>query len=124
MATNRCPMCHVVNEGTAWRCGRCGYEFGQPIDKVRELLRGQLLSSRITFWCLLVLLVGVLAGPAYLAAQGTGIVVMPGIVTVVLITRAMLRASSKISISRQSLASLARQQTPLPKATVVASRAH
>jgi hypothetical protein len=40
-------MCHRVSEGTAWRCN-CGYEFGQPVEQVRTLLRGQRTTASIT----------------------------------------------------------------------------
>ena len=63
-------MCHTVNADVDWRCGRCGYEFGQPIEKVRELLRDQLRGARIAFWILLVLILAAFAGPGYLAYAG------------------------------------------------------
>lgn len=39
-------MCHRVSEERAWQC-ECGYEFGQPVDKVIELLRDQRTNARI-----------------------------------------------------------------------------
>ena len=48
MAAKRCPMCHTVNEDRDWQCQRCHYEFGQPVERTRELLRVySLLDGRI-----------------------------------------------------------------------------
>ena len=37
-------MCHAVTAADNPECD-CGYEFGQDVDKVLKLLRGQLTSS-------------------------------------------------------------------------------
>ena len=40
-------MCHRASDARAWQCD-CGYEFGQSVDKVLELLRGQRKSAAAT----------------------------------------------------------------------------
>ena len=40
-------MCHRVNAENATRCD-CGYEFGQPVEAVIELLRDQHTRTWIT----------------------------------------------------------------------------
>ena len=44
-------------------------------------------------------------------------VILPGIGLVAILVRSILRMSTKVDISRASLASLDRQQAELPKAT-------
>jgi hypothetical protein len=121
MGAKRCPMCHQANEELDWQCRRCAYEFGQPVERVRELLRDQITSARIIFWILLVLLLAVLAIPAYLAYLGSRIVFVPGVLTLFFLMRSTIRARQRIRISHESLRSLDRQQAELPKATVRSS---
>lgn len=109
-------MCHFANEGTAWQCGRCGYEFGQSIETLRGMLLDQLRGARITFWILfaldLAVLVGVVVGVMH------GMVLLPGLPFIAL-TWWTVRTGQKISISKHSLALIADKQAELPKATVV-----
>jgi hypothetical protein len=110
-------MCHQANEEPAWQCRRCGYEFGQSIDKLRGMLLEQLGRARITFWILFAICGAVLAGVVYAIVHGHAIV--PGF-TLVMVVWWTVRARQTISLSKYSLASIERQQAQLPKATVVA----
>jgi predicted membrane-bound spermidine synthase len=109
----RCPMCHHANEGSAWRCDSCGYEFGQTVEKLREMLRDQLASARVAFWTALSL------DAAFLGAAILGVVYgfvflpwLPFIGT----TMWTLRANHKISVSKHSLLLI---EPKLPKATLL-----
>lgn len=108
-------MCHTVNEDRDWRCRKCGYEFGQPIERVRELLHDQLLNSKIVLGLLLGLDLAVLAGTGVGLYYGHAIFPGLGFAFVVAWT---VRAGRKLALTRESLRSLDRQQAALPKATV------
>src|SRR5690349_2596769 len=108
MAAKRCPMCHQANGGLDWQCRRCAYEFGQPIEKVRTLLRDQMTSARITFWILVVIDLALVAVPGYLVYSGSRYVFAPGIVTFAFLLRWTIRSGQRIRISRESLQSLDR----------------
>lgn len=113
-------MCHGVNEDRDWQCRRCGYEFGQPVERVRELLHDQLTNARIALWLLLVADVVLVALPLYGLFVGARVVLVPGIITVLFLTRATVKSAQKISISKQSLRALESHDQPaeLPKATL------
>ncbi len=108
-------MCHGPNEDTAWQCRGCGYEFGQSIEKLRELLHDQLRSARIVFWVLLVLDLAVLGGCVVGAYYG--ILVRPSLAFFFVIAWTV-RAHHKLSVTRHSLALIDKQQAALPKATL------
>src|SRR6516162_4785104 len=112
MPAKRCPMCHQANEDRAWQCRRCGYEFGQPVEKVQELLRGQLRSAHIVFWLFLLIDLGLAGAQVYLYEPW---IPWPVPVTLfVVATSVMIRAVIRISISRNSLRALKGQQAELP----------
>jgi hypothetical protein len=115
MAAARCPMCHQANERTAWQCRRCGYEFGQTIETLRGMLLAQLGRAKITFAIMLVLELVLASGTVY--AISRGFVLLPWL-PFLLVTWGTVRAWQKIAISRESLASIERQQAQLPKASV------
>jgi hypothetical protein len=106
-------MCHRVSAATAWRCA-CGYEFGQSLERVRELLRDQQTSLRIALAFLLVLDVAAVAGAVYAAMHGFIVFSALGFTTLILATA---RAAQKLWITRASLRQLASRDT-LPRAVV------
>lgn len=114
MAAKVCPLCHCSSPGSAWQC-RCGYEFGQSIDKVRVLLRDAQTSARILLVVMLVLDAAAIAGTIYLMVHGC--LVYSGLVTVLLIV-GTVRMARKLRIVRESLRQLAERHAPLPKATL------
>jgi uncharacterized membrane protein YvbJ len=120
MPAKRCPMCHTVHEDRDWQCRKCGYEFGQSVERVRELLRDQLTNAKIALVLLIIVDLGMLALPIYGVLARSGIIMFPGIFSVVFLTRWTVKNAQKISISRQSLRSLADQEkrAELPKATL------
>lgn len=117
MPAKRCPMCHQANEDRAWACRRCGYEFGQPIEKVIDLLRGQRRTAWITFWLFLVLTLG-LAGWLGFGLEVLPVPMLVPILSACFATLWTVRAAHRIRITRQSLRALGAQRTELPKATV------
>src|ERR1043165_2946026 len=98
MSARRCPMCHQVNEQLDWQCRRCNYEFGQPIEKVRILLRDQMTNARIAFWSLVACTLALFAIPGYLLYSGSAIILVPGMLPVLLVTRWTIRAWQRIRI--------------------------
>jgi hypothetical protein len=114
MAAKVCPLCHCSNPGSAWQC-RCGYEFGQSVDKVRVLLRDQQTNARILLVVMLVLEAAVLAGAIYLSTRGAGR--GPWLVLIPLVYWTV-RAVRKLGIVRESLRQLDERHAPLPTATV------
>ena len=118
MPAKRCPMCHRVNEHTEWQCRACGYEFGQPIARVKELLRDQLINARIAFWLLLLVDIAVFAVPGVMIYSGSRVVLFPGFLLLLFLSRWTIKSYTKIRISRESLRSLDAQQAELPKATL------
>jgi hypothetical protein len=107
-------MCHQANEDRAWNCRRCGYEFGQPIDKTLELLRGQQRSQRILVVLMLVLLVAIVGTFAL-----TWLLVPWFVMIAASATNAiwLARTYHKLALTRASIRSLSAQQ--LPEATAV-----
>jgi hypothetical protein len=96
-------MCHRASEATAWQCS-CGYEFGQHVEKVREMLRTQLRTSWISLAACLFLDVAMVA----LATVGSAIALF-GLVGLLGATGRSLR---KILVSRESLRQLAPAELP------------
>jgi hypothetical protein len=97
-------MCHRASESTAWQCA-CGYEFGQDIEKVREMLRAQLRTSWISFGALL------LADVAMVTLAVVGLALTPLLVLAALVG-ATGRSARKILVSRESLRQLAPAELP------------
>ena len=114
MAAKVCPLCHRSNPPSEWQC-RCGYEFGQSIDKVRVLLRDAQTNARILLVVMLVLDAATIAGTIYLMMHGW--VVYSWLVSVLLIV-GTVRTARKLRIVRESLRQLAERHAPLPKATL------
>jgi hypothetical protein len=115
MPAKRCPMCHQANEDRAWSCRRCAYEFGQPVEKVLELLRGQLRSQTIIVLVLLALLGGLVAAIVFRIPVATSVAIL----TLVMNASWLARASHKLALTRSSLRSLSARHHELPKAVVV-----
>ena len=97
-------MCHRASESTAWRCS-CGYEFGQNVEKVRDMLRAQLRTSWFAFGSLLV------ADLALVALAVVGLALTPVLVLAALLG-ATGRSARKILVSRESLRQLAPAELP------------
>lgn len=99
-------MCHRSSEERAERCD-CGYEFGQPVEQVIELLRDQHTRTWIT------LVFAVLA----LAASVVGMLFFP-FFAMFLIGGTFLwsgRMSRKLWITRSSLKQLGARKFPEAK---------
>lgn len=113
MPAKRCPLCHARNAVDEWQC-RCGYEFGQSIDKVLELLRDQRTNTRILLAVLICLDLAAVGAVTYLASVH-GIIVhsVLGFAALLLWT---LRTARQLVITRESLEQLSRHE--LPKATL------
>ena len=109
-------MCHFAKEGTAYQCDRCGYEFGQSHEKLREMLLAQLARARTTLWVLLALDAALLAGVFYALTHGFVLLPWPPVVA---LTWWTVRTRQKIAISKHSLALIHKQQAKLPEAKVV-----
>jgi len=113
MPAKRCPMCHRASEDRAWRCS-CGYEFGQPVERTRELLRDQLTNAKIMVGLFGVLELGI-AGAMWLAAMYIPLIFpLAGVVAT---TGGLARNIRKLRVSRESLRLLAPKE--LPAARVV-----
>jgi hypothetical protein len=117
MAVARCPMCHLANDDHAWRCERCGYEFGQSIETLRGLLKTQLHNAVAAVMILLVIDAAILGGTVYCALV-LDRVVLPGALFIggLMMT---VRFAQKISISRHSLKLINAKEATLPKARLV-----
>jgi hypothetical protein len=116
MAVARCPMCHTVNEDIAKHCDRCRYEFGQSLDTLHGMLVDQLLTARVKFWTMIVLDVVLLVFFGLSLLFGFFIIALFATIGGITLT---VRAAQKISITKQSLLSVAKQRPQLPKATLV-----
>ena len=117
MPAKRCPMCHQANEDRAWKCRRCGYEFGQPAATTIELLRGQLRSQYIILVVFAVLEAATVAYLAFGLREFPMPLIVPGGAFVMFMLWTV-RAAIKIRISRESIRALSAQQAELPKATL------
>jgi hypothetical protein len=113
MPAKRCPMCHRASESRAWHCA-CGYEFGQPVERTRELLRDQLTNARIMLGIFGTLDLATM-GAMVLAAMH-GVFIAPGLLLVGL-TWISARSLRKLRVTRESLKLLAPKD--LPAARVV-----
>ena len=99
-------MCHSASEERAWQCS-CGYEFGQPIDKVIVLLRDQ----RTNAW--IMLLFSILA-----LAASVGLVLVTGWISILLFAGCFIwmgRNIRRLLITRISLKQLASRKLPEAK---------
>lgn len=106
-------MCHARNAIDEWQC-RCGYEFGQSIDKVLELLRDQRTNARILLGVLIFLDLAALGAVAYLAiVHGIIVYSVLGFAALLLWT---MRTARQLVVTRESLEQLSRRE--LPKATL------
>ena len=111
-----CPMCHSPAPDKAKECGECGYEFGQSLETLRGMLRGQLMNYRVMFWLMVFCCLGLGLSIYWLAQEGWLFLPMP--VIAFLVWQAA-RAARKIAVTKQSLQMVAKQEAALPKATVV-----
>jgi hypothetical protein len=96
-------MCHRASEYTAWQCS-CGYEFGQDVEKVREMLRTQLRTAWLSLGVFLLL------DAAMIAFATVGIAI--ALFGLVGLLGATGRATRKILVSRESLRQLAPADLP------------
>jgi hypothetical protein len=102
-------MCHRVSEGYAHNC-RCGYEFGQTVDKAIELLRDQRTNARIGLVVLGSLTLATMALACYLVVE-LGIVVR-SMVPFALLLLATIRTGQKLSLTNTSLRQLGARTLP------------
>jgi hypothetical protein len=101
-------MCHRVNDALAWQCD-CGYEFGQSVDKVLELLRGQRTNARIALWIVVVLDVAMLGGIAYAAMHG---VFVFSFIVFGFLMYWTVRAVQRLRITNESMRQLSAKSLP------------
>jgi uncharacterized membrane protein YfcA len=87
-------MCHQPDEDRVWSCARCGYEFGQPVEKVLELLRGQLRSQAIIVLMLLTLLGGLVTIFLFRILVELALAIV-GLVVIVWLARMFTRSRSR-----------------------------
>ncbi len=104
MPAKRCPMCHRASESTAWQCA-CGYEFGQDLETVRNMLRAQLHTAYVAGAIFLLLDLAMIP----LLFFSPVIIPLGGFV---LLTSGTARSVRKIFISRESLRQLAPRDLP------------
>ena len=97
-------MCHRASENTAWQCA-CGYEFGQDLETVRDMLRSQLHNAWITT------VLFILLDLAMLPLLFFSPLIIP-IAGFIYLTTASARSVRKILISRESLRQLAPRELP------------
>ena len=112
-----CPMCHSPASDKAKECPECGYEFGQSLQTLRGMLRGQLLNYRAMFWVMLISTLALLVSIYWFAATGPYTVLPLGVIA--FLGWQARRASRKIGITKRSLAFVAQQEAALPKATLI-----
>ncbi|MEO8842412.1 MAG: hypothetical protein ABI591_29485 [Kofleriaceae bacterium] len=110
-----CPKCHLPQEASAWQCDGCGFEFRKDYDNVRTTLRARLRTSRIVFWVMQVVDLGMVGGTVYLAAHGWLYVSVPLVVAALGLT---VNAARRIANVREDLYSLDRRHVPVPTAIV------
>jgi len=113
MPAKLCPMCHARNVANEWQC-RCGYEFGQNIDTVLELLRDQRTNARIMLVVLIFLDLAAVGAVIYMAIFHRFVVY--SVLGFAALFLATLRTARRLAITRKSLAQLSRRE--LPKAVV------
>lgn len=101
-------MCHRASDARAWQCD-CGYEFGQSVDKVLELLRGQRTNARITL-AIVVGLDAAMAG-AMIYAFMHGVVVISGVLLIGL-TYWTVRSVQRLRITNESMRQLGPKTLP------------
>ena len=107
-------MCHRANTRTAGQC-TCGYEFGQSLERVREMLRDQQTNAWISLVLLLVLDAAAIVGVVFAAAHGYIVFSGLGFTALILAT---VRVARKLLITRASLRQLAEREQPLPRAII------
>ncbi len=112
-------MCHVANRSDAARCDDCGYEFGQSIETLRGLLRGQYRRWAVALATLVIVDVALLGAIAYLAAFMRAAII-PALALVASL-RGTITAARKIGITRHSLKLIGAKEAALPKATLLRS---
>jgi hypothetical protein len=101
-------MCHRASDARAWQC-TCGYEFGQSVDKVLELLRGQRTNARIMLGIMVGLDAAMIGGMVYAAMHG--VAVISGIVFIAL-TYWTFRSIQRLRITSESMRQLSAKTLP------------
>jgi hypothetical protein len=101
-------MCHRASDARAWQCD-CGYEFGQSVDKVLELLRGQRTNARITLAVVAGLDVSMIGAMVY--ALMHGVAVVSGFLLIGL-TYWTFRSVQRLRITNESMRQLAAKTLP------------
>jgi hypothetical protein len=104
-------MCHRANDARAWQCD-CGYEFGQTVDKVIELLHAQRRRSRISLSIFLGLDAVTVGAVAFSALKG--VVIMPGLLLTAM-TYWTFRSVQRLRITSESLRQLEAKTLPVAK---------
>lgn len=115
MSVAHCPMCHLANEAIARDCDRCGYEFGQSIETLRDLLDAQLHRA----WAMLLVMLlvdALMVGTTIYCALVLDRVVVPGLGFIFAVWWT-LRTVHKIGVTRHSLKLIAARE--LPRATLL-----
>lgn len=101
-------MCHRASDARAWQC-ECGYEFGQSVDRVLELLRGQRKNAWITLVCVAVLDVVMIGGIIYAAIHG---VVAVSLIVFMGLLYATFRSVQRLRITSESMRQLSAKTLP------------
>jgi hypothetical protein len=114
MSVAICPMCHRANSPRAKECDDCGYEFGQSIDVLRDMLKAQLSNARAMFWVLAITELALAAVTVIGILYGF---VIFAVLPFAFVTYQLVGAGRKISITKHSLRLT--EQKQLPKATLV-----
>jgi hypothetical protein len=110
-----CPKCHLPQEQSAWQCDGCGFEFRTDYDEVRSSLQAQVRRSRIVFWTMLLVDLGIVGGSVYLITLGWIYISLPLVLGALGLT---INAVRRIAILREHLYSLDRRHVPVPTAIV------
>jgi|SRR5450432_980582 hypothetical protein len=106
-------MCHRASDALAWQCD-CGYEFGQSVDKVLELLRGQRKSAAATLAFVVFLDVAMVGAVIYSAMHG---VIVLSFFLVLGLVYWTFRSVQRLRITNESMRQLAAK--PLPEARLL-----
>ena len=107
-AARRCPMCHRASEPYAHNC-RCGYEFGQSVDKAIELLEDQRTNARLLLGLFGMLTLVGLVATVILISLG---IVVRSAVPFALLVLVTIRAGQKLALTNTSLRQLRARQLP------------
>ncbi len=106
-------MCHARNSIDEWQC-RCGYEFGQSIDKVLALLRDQRTNTWIMLAVLIFFDLAAVGVVVYLAILH--VAVSYSVLGLAALSLWTMRTARQLTVTRESLQQLCKRE--LPRATL------